>query len=69
MIDRDNSLLPLCRQGTKKGKEMKEAKMSCQLLIVLRLLIAVGLLIIIIVVIVGIMSGTDAKSSQLSKSQ
>jgi hypothetical protein len=51
MIDRDNSLLPLCHQGTKKGKEVKEAKMLRQLLIV------IGLLLIIFVIIIKSMSG------------
>jgi hypothetical protein len=46
---------------------MKDAKMSCQQLIVLRFLVVVGLLLIII--IIGSTCGADAKSSQLSRSQ
>jgi hypothetical protein len=68
MIDKDNSLLPLCRQGTKKGKEPKQAKMPHQLLIILHLLVIIGFLFIIIIV-VGSMCRADAKSSQLSRSQ
>jgi hypothetical protein len=54
-----------------KGKRLKEVQAPHELLIVLRLLVIIGLLfIIIIIIIVGrSMRGTDAKSSQLSRSQ
>jgi hypothetical protein len=68
MIDRDNSLLPLCHQGTKKWKEVKEVKMPRRLLVVLHLLIVIGLLFIIIVVIRSTCKA-DAKSYQLSRSR
>jgi hypothetical protein len=59
--DKDNYLLPLCHQDTKKGKRLKEEQTPHRLLIILCLLIVDdGLLIII--VIVGSMSGTDAQS-------
>jgi hypothetical protein len=66
-IKKDNSLLPLCRQDTKKEKEIK-VKMPRHLLIVLHLLIVVGLHIIIIIVVVN-SSRTNTKGSQLSRSQ
>jgi hypothetical protein len=69
MIDRDNSLLPLYHQGTKKRKEAKDVKIPHQLLIVLRHLIVVDLLLLIIIVIIGSTSGTNSKSNQLSRSQ
>jgi hypothetical protein len=68
MTDKNKSRLPLCGQGTKKGKEPKQVQAPCGLLIVLYLLIVIGLLFIIIV-IVGSMRGANAKSSQLSMSQ
>jgi hypothetical protein len=70
MIDRDKSLLTLCHQGTKKGKELKQGHAPHGLLIVLHLPIVIGLLlIIIIIIIVGSTSGANAKSSQLNRSQ
>jgi hypothetical protein len=50
-IKKDNSLLSLCRQDTKKGKELR-AKMPRHLLIDLRLLIVVGLLLLFIIIII-----------------
>jgi hypothetical protein len=53
-----------------KGKRLKEVQAPHELLVVLRLLVIIGLLFIIIIIIVGrSMRGTDAKSSQLSRSQ
>jgi hypothetical protein len=34
--DKDNCLLPLCRQDTKKGKRLKEVQAPCGLVIILR---------------------------------
>jgi hypothetical protein len=66
-IDKDNSLLPLCSQDTKKGKELR-SKEATPLLVVLHLLVAVGLVIIIIIAVVNT-SKTNTKGSQLSGSQ
>jgi hypothetical protein len=66
--DKDNYLLPLCRQDTKKGKDSKKVEAPRGLLVVLCLLIIIGGILGIIVVIVWSMSGTNAKSSQLSRS-
>jgi hypothetical protein len=53
-----------------KGKRLKEVQAPHELLVVLRLLVIIGLLFIIIIIIVGrSMRGTDAKISQLSRSQ
>jgi hypothetical protein len=70
--DKDNCLLPLCRQDTKTGKDSKKVHAPHKLVFVLCLLIIVGillLLIIVIVIVIGSTSETDAKSSQLSRSQ
>jgi hypothetical protein len=64
--DKDNCLLPLCRQDTKKGKYSRKVQTLHELLIVIGGLL---LLLLIIIVVVGGTSGTDAKSSQLSRSQ
>jgi hypothetical protein len=61
--NRDNSLLPLCRQDTKKEKRSYEVQKRSRLLVVLRLLLVVGLRLIIVVR--RNMSGANAKSSQL----
>jgi hypothetical protein len=66
--DKDNNLLPLYYQDTKKGKNLKKVQAPRGLLIVLHLLVIIGGLLIIII-IVGSTRRTDAKSSQLSKSQ
>jgi hypothetical protein len=66
-IKKDNSLLPLCRQDTKKGKELR-AKMPRHLLIDLRLIV-VGLLLLFIIIIIVNSSRTNTKGSQLSRSQ
>jgi hypothetical protein len=66
-IDKDNSLLPLCHQDTKKGKELRREE-ATPLLVVLHLRVIVGLTIIIIVIVVN-MSRTNTKTSQLSRSQ
>jgi hypothetical protein len=50
--DKDNYLLPLCRQDTKKGKDSKKVQAPHGLVIIFRLLIVVGGLLINIVVIV-----------------
>jgi hypothetical protein len=63
--DKDNCLLPLCRQDTKKGKYSRKVQTLHELLIIIGGL----LLLLIIIVVVGGTSGTDAKSSQLSRSQ
>jgi hypothetical protein len=61
---------PFVVKTPKKGKDSKKVQGPHELLIVIHLLIVVGgLLLIIIVVIVGSTSGTNAKSSQLSRSQ
>jgi hypothetical protein len=65
--DKDNYLLPLCRQDNKKGKELR-AKASHHLLIVLYLLIVADLLLIIIIIVVN-SSRTNTKGSQLSRNQ
>jgi uncharacterized membrane protein YqjE len=65
--NKDNSLLPLCRQDTKKGKEM-QVKVWRRLLIILHLLIIVGLLLIIVIVVRNT-SRANAKGSQLIRSQ
>jgi hypothetical protein len=70
--DKDNYLLPLCRQDTKKGKDSKKVQAPHGLVIIFCLLIVVGGLlinIVVIVIVVGSTSGTDAKSSQLNRSQ
>jgi hypothetical protein len=51
-IKKDNSLLPLCRQDTKKEKELR-AKASCHLLVVLSLLVVTDILLTVIVVIIN----------------
>jgi hypothetical protein len=66
--DNDNYLLPLCHQDTKKGKDSKKVQAPHGLLIILHLLTIVGGLLLIII-IVRSTSKTDAKSSQLSRSQ
>jgi hypothetical protein len=66
-IEKDNSLLPICRQDTEKGKELR-AKMLHHLLIILCLLVVADLLIIIIVIVVN-SSRTNTEGSQLSRSQ
>jgi hypothetical protein len=60
--DKDNYLLPLCRQDTKTGKDSKKVSVPCGLLIVLRLLVVVAGLLIIIIVVIESTSGTDTKS-------
>jgi hypothetical protein len=76
-IEKDNPLLPHCRQDMKKGKELR-AKTSCHLLIVLHLLVIVDLqllllllIIIIIIIIIVIINSSRANTegSQLSRSQ
>jgi CHASE3 domain sensor protein len=68
--NKDNYLLPLCRQDTKKEKDSKKVQAPHGLLVVLRLFVIVGgLLIVIVVIVVGSMSETNAKSSQLNRSQ
>jgi hypothetical protein len=67
-IKKDNSLLPLCHQDTKKGKELR-SKTSFHLLIILHLHVVIGLLFIIIIIIVVNSSRTNTKGSQLSRSQ
>jgi hypothetical protein len=57
-IKKDNSLLPLCRQDTKKGKELRQKTLW-------HLLIVVNLLLIIIVN----SSRANTEGSQLSRSQ
>jgi hypothetical protein len=58
-IKKDNSLLPLCRQDTKKGKELGEK-------IPRHLLIIADLLIIIVIVVNS--SWTNTEGSQLHRS-
>jgi hypothetical protein len=48
--DKENYLLCLCHQDTKKGKDSKKVQAPHGLFVVLRLLIVVGSLIIIVVV-------------------
>jgi hypothetical protein len=67
-IEKDNPLLPHCRQDTKKGKELR-AKTSRHLLIVLHLLVIVDLLIIIIIIVIINSSRANTEGSQLSRSQ
>jgi hypothetical protein len=65
-IKKDNSLLPLCHQDTKKENDLR-AKTSHYLLVVLCLLVVADLLLLIIVVINS--SRTNTEGSPLSKSQ
>jgi hypothetical protein len=65
--NKDNPLLPLCRQD-KKMEKSYEAKVLRRLLIVLRLLIVVDLLLIVIIVVRN-MSKSNAEGSQLCMSQ
>jgi hypothetical protein len=77
-IEKDNPLLPHCRQDTKKGKELR-AKTSRHLLIVLHLLVIVDLqlilllllllLISIIIIVIINSSRANTEGSQLSRSQ
>jgi hypothetical protein len=64
-IKKDNSLLPLCRQDTKKGKELR-AKTPRHLLIVLHLLVVVDLLLLLITIVNS--SRTNTEGSQISMS-
>jgi hypothetical protein len=66
---KDNYLIPLYCQDTKKGKDSKQAKVLHQLLIILCLLIIVGLLFIVVIAAGRCISSTYAKSGQLSRSQ
>jgi hypothetical protein len=65
--NRDNSLLPLYRQDTKKGKRSYEVQKWSRLLLVLRLLIVVGLRLT--VAVRRNTSRVNAESSQLGRSQ
>jgi hypothetical protein len=65
--NRDNSLLPLCHQDTKKEKRSYEVQKRSRLLIVLRLLVIVGLRLIVIARIN--ISKANAENSQLGRSQ
>jgi hypothetical protein len=68
-IDKDNSLLPLCHQDTKKGKELRSEEVA-PLIVILHLIIGGGgLLLLIITVVIVNTSRTNTKSSQLSRSQ
>jgi hypothetical protein len=68
-IDKDNSLLPLCLQDTKKGKELRSEEVT-PLIVILHLIIGGGgLLLLIITIAVVNTSRTNTKSSQLSRSQ
>jgi uncharacterized integral membrane protein len=68
-VDKDNSLLPLCHQDTKKGKDLRSEE-AMPLLVILHLLIIVGglLLLLLIIIVIINMSKINTKSSQLSRS-
>jgi hypothetical protein len=66
--DKDNYLLPLCCQDTKKGKDSKKVQAPHRLLIILPLLVVIGGLLLLLIIVVESMSGINAKSNQLNRS-
>jgi hypothetical protein len=67
--DKDSYLLPLCRQDIQKGKDSKKVQAPHRLLIILCLLIVIGGLLLLLLIIIRSTSETDAKRSQLSRSE